>query len=201
MDSSADRPTPPSRSNLTLWLILAVCVFPFIASVALYLFWRPQSFVNYGELLEPVALSGTTLAQRGGDAFRLDDLRGQWVLLTVDAGACDEHCLRKLYWMRQVRLAQGADQERIERVWLVSDAAQPPSEVAAAHTGLRQIALADPAFLERLPAAGAVSDHLYVIDPFGNLMMRYPRELDPSKMKKDLSRLLRISKGWRQIPG
>ena len=52
------------------------------------------------------------------------------------------------------------------------------------------------------PAAGQqLQDHLYVIDPMGNWMMRFPANMDvasASKAKKDLERLLRASSSWDQ---
>jgi hypothetical protein len=197
--SSEENPKSPRRSNLTLWLILAVCVLPFIASVALYLFWRPDSFVNYGDLIEPLPLSETTLKTLEGGALRFDEMRGKWVFLTVDGGTCDEYCRKKLYWMRQVRLAQGADQERIERLWLVTDGTVPAAELAVESEDVRTVVLADPSFVGNLPAPASPAEHIYLVDPLGNLMMRYPRDLDPNRMKKDVGKLLRLSKGWRQL--
>lgn len=201
MDTSGASPEKKRRSNLTLWLILAVCLLPFVGSLILYLFWRPDSFVNYGELVTPVVpLSGLVVQEHSGREFRFDELHGKWVFLMIDDSACDEYCRKKLYWMRQVRLAQGADQGRIERVWLVGDGKMPSADVLGEHLGVREVLIADKSFLARLPAQADARDHLYVIDPLGNLMMRYPRDIDPSGMKKDASKLLRISKGWREIP-
>ena len=36
--------------------------------------------------------------------------------------------------------------------------------------------------------------YIYLVDPLGNLMMRYPRDPDPAKLVKDLQRLLRYSR-------
>jgi cytochrome oxidase Cu insertion factor (SCO1/SenC/PrrC family) len=189
----------PRRGRYTLALIFLVGVLPLVGSYALYLFWQPQKFVNYGELIEPVALADTVLSERSGQQFRFGELRGNWVLLTVDQSACDTYCRQKLLHMRQVRLTQGKDQDRIERLWLVSDGLQPPAEVDLEFRGMRTVLLERPGFLARLPAAQSPSQHIYLIDPMGNLMMRFPHRADPNRMKKDLGRLLRLSQGWRQI--
>jgi hypothetical protein len=200
-DSSAKNPgaAPARRSNLTLYLILLVAVAPFVGSITLYLLWRPDSFVNYGELVEPVALEDVSAPQADGREFRFADLRGKWIFLMADAAACDEHCRQKLYYMRQVRLTQGKDQHRIERVWLVTDGGHPAAELDAEYAGTRRVVLRDPTLLAHLPSAGNVADHIYIVDPVGNLMMRYPRDLDPSRMKRDVSRLMRVSAGWVQV--
>jgi hypothetical protein len=95
--------------------------------------------------------------------------------------------------IRQLRLAQGANRDRIERVWLIDDNAIASRELVADHEGLLFVHAQGSGLLTELPAESDVSDHLYLIDPLGNLMMRYPREPDASRMVKDLKRLLRVS--------
>ena len=186
----------PARSRLTLWLIFAVCAAPLIASYGAYYFLRPQAHVNYGELLEPRPLPDAALALVDGRPFRLSELKGEWVLLTVGGSACDERCRERLVYMRQVRLAQGKEAERIERVWLLTDEAAPAAALVADHAGL--IIARDPrsTILGALPASRSPADHIYVVDPLGSLMMRFPADPDPRRMLKDIARLLRHSK-WR----
>lgn len=187
----------PERSRKTLWLLIAVCVAPVIASYVAYYFWQPSGQVNYGELLEPRRLPDTGLTLADGTRFQWRDLKGTWVLATADAGGCDEYCRQKLVYIRQIRLAQGKETDRIERVWLLTDRADPRAELLAKHAGLLVIRATGSEALERLPAAAGVpADHIYVIDPLGNLMMRYPRDVDPRGVVKDVARLLRHSK-WK----
>ena len=181
-----------------LLLLGLISLAPFVGSLLLYYFWKPQNFTNYGELITVVPLSGVTIAVRDGKSFSIDELRGKWVFLMADAGACDDYCKSKLYVMRQIRLTQGKDRERIERVWLIPDGVRPPPAIAVENQGTRTIPLIAGDFLERLPAPDSPRDHIYVIDPFGNLMMRFPRNVDPPRMKQDVNRLMKISGGWIQ---
>lgn len=198
--SISDSSGAPRRSNVTLWLILAVSLAPLIGSYALYALWRPTTFVNYGELIDPpLLLSEVLLPRRDGESFRFADLKGKWILLTADSGACDEPCRRKLYHMRQLRLAQGKDRDRIERVWLISDEKPVADDIAQAFAGTIQVRLQDTQFLLRLPAPESPPRHIYMIDPLGNLMMRFPSDADPNKMKKDLAKVLKLSSGWVQL--
>jgi hypothetical protein len=183
-----------ARSRRTLWLVLAVCAAPLIASYAAFYFWRPSGQVNYGELLEPRPLPARALASIDGSAFRLSDLKGEWVLLTAGPAACDEACRRQLVYTRQVRLAQGREVGRVERVWLLTDAATPDSALVAEHPDLKIVR--DGELAAGLPALRSAANHVYVVDPLGNLMMRFPESADPQRMLKDLSRLLRHSK-WK----
>ena len=50
-------------------------------------------------------------------------------------------------------------------------------------------------FLSRFSQDGSsIEDGLYIIDPFGNYMMRYAPDAEPKKVLRDLERLLKVSK-------
>ena len=178
---------PPERvrpGRVKFALLGAFFALPFaLAWLAWWLDWAPGSTSNYGELILPPR----PLAGRPFEA-----LHGKWVLVSFDAAACDAYCEKKLYFMRQVRRAQGKDEGRLERLWLVTDGARPRAGLLAAIEGSR----IEPAagLAAAFPAAGPIGDHIYVIDPLGNLMMRFPRDPDPSRMLKDLQRLLKVSR-------
>jgi hypothetical protein len=168
--------------RVKLALIVAACAAPFVLGTAAYYFgWSPGGQANYGELIAPRPLAGPPF----------DELRGKWVLVSFDAAACDAYCEKKLYFMRQVRTAQHKDAGRVERLWVLTDAARPRSELLRAIEGTRIAPLTGSAALSEFP--GNAIDHIYLIDPLGNLMMRFPRDPDPSKLLKDLQRLLRLS--------
>lgn len=184
-------------SRLTLWLILAICAAPIVAALVAYFFWQPQSRNNYGSLIQPQrplpALATTTL---DGQAFDLRSLRGKWIMLSADSGACDANCQQKLYALRQVRASTGDKQTRIERVWLVLDNQPVAPEILAEHPGLQVIRIAAAqaqAFLPQ-PAAGSIQGPIYLIDPLGNLMLQWPAQADMKRMRKDLGRLLWASR-------
>jgi hypothetical protein len=180
-------------SRLSLWLLVALTVAPVAASYLMFYVWPPERTVNHGELLEPRPLPDLPLAAPDGAPFRLSQLRGKWVLLSIDGGACEARCENKLLYMRQLRLTQGKNMDRIERVWLVSDEQAPRGEPALAADGLR-MARAGAGMVKAFPAPASAADHIYLVDPLGNLMMRFPREPDPRLMIKDLSRLLKASR-------
>ena len=193
MDTRAsDASEQPKRSRLTLWLILATCAAPIIASYAAYYFWTPSAHVNYGELVAPHALPDAGLATLDGRVFRLSELKGQWILLMAAPAVCDERCRENLVYMRQVRLAQGREAGRIERVWVVTGAGNPDPALIAEHRGLHIARNAWNAADE----VAAAPEQIHVVDPLGNVMMRFPADPDPQRVLKDLARLLRHSK-WK----
>lgn len=177
------RPERARRGRAKLVLLAAAFALPLVLATLAHVFdWAPGTTANYGELVAPPR-------PLAGPPF--DALRGKWVLVSFDAAACDAYCERKLYFMRQVRRAQGKDQDRVERLWVLTDEGRPRAELLAAIEGTRVERNA--ALAARFPAGASHADHVYIVDPLGNLMMRYPRDPDPSRMLKDLQRLLRLS--------
>jgi len=196
--SASSEPIPGAienrrRGRRIAFVILALCAAPTVAAWLAYFAWQPQSRLNYGELIEARAISDPELRRLDGSPFRLSQLRGRWVLLQIDSGACAEGCGRKLLYMRQVRLAQGRDAERIERVWLLADGVPPDAALLRDHEGLR-VARAPGPLLAEFPAARSPYYHIYLLDPLGNLMLRFPSDPDAQRMVKDLARLLKASR-------
>lgn len=176
-------------------LVLAAFAAPVVLSYLLYYVWPPRgAAVNYGELIQPVPLAPElVLATADGKPVPMTALRGKWLLVVAAPSTCDAVCDRQFQALRKVRLLQGREQDRVRLVWLITDGDPPnPATVAALpeFTLLR-----DPrqALLPLLPADRSPTQHLYVIDPLGNVMMRYGLDPDLKRMSKDLARLLRAS--------
>lgn len=200
--------TPGMRSAETragrwkMILVLLVCASPVVASYFTYYVIRPEGRRNFGELVNPQrplpALATQTLEGRPGE---LTALKNQWLLISVASGACDTRCEQNLYFQRQLRESLGREKERLDRVWLVDDDApvRPALLPAlAAATVLRVPADGLARWLEPAPGQRP-QDHLYLVDPLGNLMMRFPAHMDAeagAKAKRDLDRLLRASSSW-----
>lgn len=190
------------RRRLPLILLVLVCLTPAVGPYLLWHFWQPSRYSNYGELVEPRPLPASRLvpllpAGVTPPPTLPDSLRGRWFLVSADGGACDEHCERKLYHARQLRTMQGKEMERVERVWVVDDAAAPAARLVEPYAGtLLLTGEAASAIVRALPvpAGGRTRDHLYLVDPLGNVMMRYPRDAEASRIHKDLVRLLKYSR-------
>ncbi|MFP8833044.1 hypothetical protein ACLIJR_02115 [Hydrogenophaga sp. XSHU_21] len=179
--------------------ILLVCAAPVIASYLTYYVIRPEGRRNYGELIQPQrplpALSGTD-AQ--GRPMELTALKDQWLLISVADSACDAVCERHLYLQRQLRETLGKEKDRLDWVWLRTGApvlSEPLRQATATATVLHVDGSALARWLQ--PAEGRrIEEHLYIVDPLGNWMLRFPADIDPSRAKRDLDRLLRASAFW-----
>ncbi len=184
--------------RVKLLLVLAVCAFPMVASYFTYYVIKPSGRTNYGEIIDPrnypipAALGVTTLE---GKPSGLDAYKGKWIMLLSGPADCQEACKKQLFAMRQLRLMQGKEMERIERVWLVTDAQPLDTTVMREFDGTEILRVPEAALKAWLPVeeGGKASEHMYLIDPLGNLMMRFPKDADPSKVKKDIGKLLKAS--------
>lgn len=187
-------------------LVFLVCVAPVVASYFTYYVIRPEGRRNFGELVQPQrALPDVVGTALDGSSVSLPSLKGQWLLVSVSSGACDETCARHLYLQRQLRESLGKEKDRLDWVWLVSDSAPVPQEMLAGLQSATVIRVARGSLEQWLqPQAGhSLAEHLYLVDPLGNWMMRFPPGLDPqgaTHVKRDLDRLLRASSSWDQ-PG
>ncbi|MEN3291193.1 MAG: hypothetical protein V7642_446 [Burkholderiales bacterium] len=180
-----------------LFVVIAICAAPMIASYLTYYVIKPQSRTNYGTLVDPraypiPALGATTL---DGKPITLDAYKGKWMMVQVNDADCQEPCRKRLHDMRQLRLAQGKDMDRIERIWLITDDKPVETIVMREYDGTRMLRVNPDALKAWLPGeqGTTAADHIYMIDPLGNLMMRFPKDADPNKIKKDLSKLLKAS--------
>jgi cytochrome oxidase Cu insertion factor (SCO1/SenC/PrrC family) len=193
-----------TKKRLLLIFIAALFFVPLIVSFALFQQgWRPIGQTNYGSLINPAkpltdlsTLAFETIVDK--KPFQLSDLWGKWTLITIAQEDCVKVCQENLYKMRQVRLALNQNAARVRRVLLVSDPTQLTQldEITTVYAGTLLLS-GQPAFSVLTQVLRDSTDgaphKIYVVDPLGNLMMFYPNDANPSKMLKDLERLLRLS--------
>jgi hypothetical protein len=195
-----------ASGRLKMLLVLLICAAPVIASYLMYFVFQPSGRSNYGALITPTrSLPALQLQRLDGGALDARSLRGQWLLVAVGPSACTAACEQRLYTQRQLREMLGRERDRLDKVWLVTDGdALPPALLEVVRAGPALTALrADRAALAQWlsPEPGrALEDHLYLVDPMGEWMMRFPAQADPARVKRDLDRVLRASASW-DLPG
>ena len=198
--------TPVRRTQngrMKMLLVLSICAAPVIASYLMYFVIRPEGRTNYSELIQPQAPipADLSLMDMQGATVKAETLKGQWLMVVVSAAACDATCEKQLWLQRQLRETLGRDKDRVDKVWLIIDAGTPKPQTLAGvttHTDATVLRVPRAALAAWLrPAPGqALEDHIYLVDPLGNWMMRAPANADPSKLKSDVIKLLRASAGW-----
>ncbi len=193
------------RSKTGRWKMIAVllvCASPVVASYFTYYVVRPEGRRNYGELVTPQRpLPAIATSDLNGKTGELTALKNQWLLISVSSAACDAPCQQRLYFQRQLRESLGKEKMRADWVWLVTDAALVDPQLKPALAEATVLRVSADALARWLPETTnqRLEDHLYVVDPLGNLMMRFPANMDApgaAKAKRDLDRLLRASGSW-----
>ena len=191
-----------TRGRWRMVMVMLVCAAPVIASYFTYYVVRPEGRRNFGQLINPQrTLPDQAVIDLSGQTSNLRALKGQWLLVSVAGGACDEACGKHLYLQRQIRESLGKEKDRLDRVWLINDEQPVADKLRPALVGATVLRVpADKLTAWLAPAGGQqLPDHLYLVDPMGNWMMRFPPQLDlamAANAKRDIERVLRASASW-----
>lgn len=181
----------PAPQRRTLLLLLALFGLPLAVSFFLYYAtgWRPEGTSNHGELFSPVVvLDGEGV----GEA--VEPLKGKWSMLVVGDGTCDEDCRRALVFARQTRLSLNKEMDRVARVFLPTGGCCDRAYLDGEHPGLKVIdgMAGREDLLARIPAQDR-EHSVFVVDPLGNLVLRYDSREDPKGFLSDMKKLLKLS--------
>lgn len=193
----------PASNRWVFSMLMLLFVFPVVFATVLYLTgWRPSSIGNHGELIQPVRqLEGVALQALNGKPVHFSELRGKWIMVHIGPSSCPEGCMNTIYTMRQVHAAQAKEIGRVQRIFIATDmeAAEQLKVKLVDYPEMWVWAVEKKALAEVLPSFGidagqaAEQQGVYLVDPLGNLIMRYPPGTDPGGMLKDLTRLLKYS--------
>ena len=199
-DASARR-----RSRASLLFILALFAAPVVLAWLLYYVfpgWIPAATSNHGELVKPVRkVPDFSLQTVSGKTITAKFLQGKWTFVYLHEGACEHACVEQLYKVRQVRLTQGKNIDRLQRLMLWSPGAVPEAarRELQEHFPGQVIGLLPPDPQQLIATFGVDgkaalgAERVYLVDPLGNLMMVYGPADEPRGMIKDLERLLKYS--------
>jgi hypothetical protein len=185
-----------ARNLRTLALLAALFLLPLVAAFCTYYGtpWRPARHLNHGALITPARPLPALALRALPDGAPVTPFHGKWSLVYVGDGACARECRDSLYVMRQTRLGLSQDMGRVQRVFLVTGGCCDLKFLRSEHAGLLLLDATGheaAALLREFPQERA--DTLFVVDPLGNLMMRYDARSDPRGLREDLQQLLRLS--------
>jgi hypothetical protein len=181
-------------ARVKLILMFLLFASPFLLAWIAYFVWPPTGSGNRGELLKPPVLLGEVVVSSDDKSTPWKShpqAGGKWILLQADNAVCDAACQKKLHTMRQAHAALGKYQDRVRRAFLVEAGAQPDAALKA--NAADWIWLDSPAVRKQLPAATDARDYIYLVDPLGNLFMRYRKDVEIRDIHKDLMRVLKAS--------
>ncbi|HIL18633.1 MAG TPA: hypothetical protein EYG12_05245 [Gammaproteobacteria bacterium] len=188
------------KSHRGRWALIAL-VAVFIAPVLVAFFWQPTGYVNRGQLIEPPRLvSDLAMHMINGRATALSSLKGKWTYVYFSHEVCDQTCNAVIESLVRIRLSRGKHKHRIQFLVAIVSPSAPPSDERVSHSAVRT-AYIEKSALGRWRKAFGVEDsappeagRIYLLDPLGYLMMSYPLAIDPNDIRKDLARLMRVSR-------
>ena len=186
------------RGRAALIGLAALFFLPLLGSFYLYYIggWRPEGGTNNGELISPaLPLTAITLNERDGTTPSQTLLQDKWSLIYIGDGRCDKACQNALWTIRQTRLLLAEDMDRVQRIFIADEACCNDAFLEREHPGLEVITVEDDVtrqWLGQFPRDPAVP-YVYIVDPLGNLMMRFDTRENPKGLLKDLEKLLKLS--------
>jgi cytochrome oxidase Cu insertion factor (SCO1/SenC/PrrC family) len=200
MNTSGNAPENELRSrNLRMLAVLAgLFLLPLASAFWMYYGtdWRPARSVNHGDLITPVRpLAAAHLQSVTEGAAPAELFHRKWSLVYVGDGRCEDACRQALYVMRQTRLSLNSDMNRVDRVFLATSQCCDREFLAHEHPGLLVLD-ATGTSASSLLGGFPVNDRaqsLFIVDPLGNLMMRYDVRQNPKGLLQDLKKLLSLS--------
>ena len=188
-----------SRNLRMLAVLAGLFLLPLASAFWMYYGtdWRPTRTINHGELISPVRSLPATHLQPAvtPDAAPAELFHRKWSLVYVGDGRCEDACRQALYVMRQTRLSLNSEMSRVDRVFLATSQCCAREFLAHEHPGLLVL---DATGTEANSLLGVFpvnerEQSLFVVDPLGNLMMRYDVRQNPKGLLQDLKKLLSLS--------
>ncbi len=195
------------KGRKQLVLLVSFFVAPIIIAIIIYNNMPaggPSKTKNHGDLVVPARpLVDVVLQTAAGKEYKFSDMSKTWVLVYIGSSTCDKTCADALYKMRQSRLAQRGEHLRIKRLYISTNGKEKKSlkVVLKDHPGLKvvsgntkdiKLVLKQFELNDKAPAKSA--NRLYLVDPFGNLMMSYDNGFDAKGLIKDMTLLLKVSR-------
>ena len=180
----------PTRGRLILLAIVAIGALPLLAALYFRYVSPPEVKATVGQPLEPVVLPFELLRRSDGNQLEHRQVSGKWLVIFAAPGGCDARCQHTLYLTRQARTAQGRNMERIDRLWLITDATPPAATLLAAHPDLVLVHATDAKLMDLL--GGSNSRHINLVDRRGLVVFRYPDNPDPTAFIRELGKLVKL---------
>jgi hypothetical protein len=194
-DNPTGGKTKLNRGQRIILIVALICLLPLGAAVLMRFVWTPPTVPSLGELMTPQAFPYQALQTLDGKALEAADatkVADGWLMVYAAPGACDAACQQSLYLTRQSRTAQYKGVMRLDRLWVITDAATPAPELLAQHPDLKTVRLVTPQDAIVLGGIGSSPRYIHLVDRRGQLVMRYTDNPEPMKFIKEVGRLIKF---------
>lgn len=177
------------KTRLFLLLIILSFAGPLILASLMYKYSdlvpiaAPKS---YGNLIEPVIT-----IDKKSDLYNLL-INKKWIFMYVyENESCDLVCEATFYMMQQVRESVGRERQRISNIVIVNNGFinSDNEKIINKYNKIKILDIINNSFFDVLE-----KNHLYLVDPLGNIFMYYEKDFNPKGLKKDIKKILKISR-------
>lgn len=174
------------RGRLQLLLILAMVIGPMVLASLMYKFqfWVPEGRSYHGQLIG----NGQSREQLG-----VQSAETRWQLLVTSPQDCSHECQQLVYLARQVQIGLSRDASRASHALASATALAPDYSARLARHYPRLERLDLDLARYRALTDGLEGAHLWIVDPHGNLVLRYDATVDGKALLNDLRQLLKLS--------
>ena len=196
----------PASGRGKLLAVVLACSLPLLLAYLIFFMVKPSGQASYGTLIHPARpVPELQVQDVRGQSVDLQQLKGQWLLINLSSGACQETCAQHLFVQRQLREMLSKDKDRVDRVWLILDDASIPDQLAPLLKDVTVLRVPPSVAVQWLGQADLqqASDQMFVVDPLGNAMLRMPVAQDGQQAHAALEvlrKLLAASAVW-DMPG
>ncbi len=193
--------TASKRNPYTVWFVVLAFIAPVALAYIIFFFVDVKSFVNHGEILNPIIhISSFELKNEDDEIIPVEELTYKWRIISFVGKDCDQRCEKRLYDMRQIHTSLGKDQHRLVRMFVhLAPAGESLSKlIAETHPAVVQVKGDAKVIIDALgnnirSDAGITNNESYIMDPMGNVMMRFTQEQPNKDFLYDLKKLLKAS--------
>ncbi len=195
-DLSATEGSQKVGGRKILLMLAVIFVLPFTVAATLHLLNLKPSGHSYGNLVQPPkVIKFPTLHDAKGKEFKSEQWLKKWSVVTVDTAGCAEKCQAEVHLLKQVNTSLNKDAHRVQRVLIMPTEInlETVKNLQKQYPDLLILVGADAETVKFSSEFNITNGHIYLIDPLGNLMMSYPKNLDPKGLRSDLTRLLKNS--------
>jgi len=199
--TSVEQPVQSRKRNpYTPWFVVISFVAPVVAAYALFFLGvTPPAYSNKGELLAPIidvdsfALSDDSNNRLDRDAIT----EHKWHMIYFVGSSCDDACNQTLYNMRQINIAAGKNANRLQRllVHLETPGEEFQALITKEYPQARHVNASSESIAAALQEVGPQfrANEIYIMDPLGNIMLRFTQEQSYKDILHDLNKLFKVS--------
>lgn len=189
------------KNPYTVWFVVLAFIAPVALAYFMYFFVEVKSFVNHGEILNPIVhINDFELKNETDEIIPKQELTFKWRTISFLGKDCDQLCETRLFDTRQIHTSLGKNQHRLLRMFVHLEPAGEAllTLMAEEHPGVIHVYGNEKIIINVLgdnirDDAGISNNETYIMDPMGNIMMRFTQDQPNKEFLYDLKKLLKAS--------